>query len=277
MSKTLLQKIDAIFADASCISDQECRVLVDEFLHALEQGLLRCAYKSNEKWVVDERVKRGIMLAFRVGKKEKVSIGSLTFIDKDNLWPRRFEVSDGIRIVPGVSAVRRGAYLGRNVVVMPPAYVNIGAFVDEGTLVDSHVLVGSCAQVGMRVHISTGAQIGGVLEPVGASPVIVEDDVLIGGNCGIYEGTQIGARAVIGAGVILTKSTKVFDLVHEEILVASEHEVLAIPPDAVVVPGARQLSTNFAKKHGLSVASPLIIKYRDSKTATKTKREELLR
>lgn len=274
--EVLLDKIAIIFANSNQSINQDSLALVDQFLDALEKGLCRGAHKTPSGWVVDERVKQGILLAFRVGQRCQLNVGPLTFIDKHNLWPRRFNEHDEVRIVPGAATVRRGAYLGKNVVVMPPSYVNIGAFVDDGTLVDSNALVGSCAQIGKRVHISAGAQIGGVLEPVGALPVILEDDVLVGGNCGIYEGTIIGAKAVIGAGVVLTKSTKVFDLVNEQVITAGD-DVLKIPNDAVLVPGTRAVPTEFGRVMGLSLASPLIIKYRDGKTNAKAELEGLLR
>lgn len=253
------------------------RQAVDEFLNALERGLIRAAHLSNDGWVVDTRVKQGILRAFLVGISQDDRCGPLSFVDKDNLWPRTFSKNDGVRIVPGGTSVRRGAFLGKNVVVMPPAYINIGAYIDEGSMIDSHALVGSCAQVGKRVHISAAAQVGGVLEPVGALPVIIEDDVLIGGNCGLYEGVRIGQRAVLGAGVILTKSSKVFDLVHEKVLQATQNTSLCIPNNAVVVMGSRMLEHAFAKAYGLSVATPLIIKYRDEKTDAKTALEQALR
>lgn len=251
--------------------------LVKEFLDALEQGLIRCAHKHKEGWTLDERVKQGILLAFRLGQNEKLHVGPFSFIDKNNLWPRQFDLNSGVRVVPGGVSVRRGAFVGNKVTIMPPSYVNVGAYIDEGSLIDSNALVGSCAQVGRRVHISAGAQIGGVLEPVQALPVIIEDDVLIGGNCGIYEGCQIGQGAVLGAGVILTNSTKVFDVVHEKVISASENQVLQIPPQAVVVPGSRALAGDFAKAAGLSIYTPLIIKYRDQKTNQKTMLEDYLR
>ncbi len=259
-------------------TDQACADLSEQFLDALESGAIRCAEKNENEWCVDPRVKKGILLCFRLGQKEELSCGPMSFVDKGNLFPRHFGLKDSLRIVPFSSSARRGSFLGKNVVMMPPSYINIGAFVDEDSMIDSHALVGSCAQVGKRVHLSAGVQIGGVLEPIGASPVVIEDDCLVGGNCGIYEGTQVQSRAVIGAGVILTKSVKVFDLVHERILQADgEEETLKIPANAVVVPGMRNLQNAFAKEHGLSVSAPIIIKYRDEKTDTKIKLEDLLR
>jgi 2,3,4,5-tetrahydropyridine-2-carboxylate N-succinyltransferase len=273
----LLDTIEEVFHRANTVPNQDVRALVDNFLDGLEQGLIRCAHRNSDGWIVDARIKMGILLAFRIGEKEKLTVGPFAFIDKDNLPPQKYDLTDGVRVVPGGSAIRRGAYLGQDVVVMPPSYVNVGAYVDDGTMIDSHVLVGSCAQVGRRVHLSAGVQIGGVLEPIGALPVIIEDNAFIGGNCGIFEGCEIGSGAVIGAGVILTKSSKIYDLVNEEIISADDHGVVKVPKDAVVVPGARILSSTFAQKHGLSLATPLIIKYRDQKTSDKSLLEDMLR
>jgi 2,3,4,5-tetrahydropyridine-2,6-dicarboxylate N-succinyltransferase len=271
----LLKEISKLFT--ADLDEDGHNVLVENFLNALEAGKIRCAQKIAGFWQVDERVKKGILLAFRIGKNEKISMGPLTFIDKSNLWPRQIDIDCKIRLVPGGVSIRRGAFLAENVVIMPPSYVNIGAYVDEGSLIDSNALVGSCAQVGKRVHISAGAQIGGVLEPIQAMPVIIEDDVLIGGNCGIFEGTQISRGAVIGAGVNLTKSTKVYDLIKKEIISIQEGKSLVIPQDAVVVPGCRALTGRFALENNLSVTTPLIIKYRDEKTLKKTELEDMLR
>jgi len=273
----LLKKIAQRLTEEGPLDGAHDGELIEQFLDALERGKLRCAQKSLNGWMVDERVKQGILLAFRLGKKEIISLGPLTFIDKHTILPQRFDAHDDVRIVPGAAAVRRGSHVGQGVVIMSPSYVNIGAFIDDGCMVDSNALVGSCAQVGKRVHISAGAQIGGVLEPVGALPVIIEDDVLIGGNCGIYEGCLINERAVLGAGVVLTKSTKVFDLVNETVITAGDHGGLVIPPCAVVVSGMRLLNSDFAKLHGLGLNCGVIIKYRDQQTDQKTKLEDLLR
>jgi 2,3,4,5-tetrahydropyridine-2,6-dicarboxylate N-succinyltransferase len=203
--------------------------------------------------------------------------GALSFIDKDTIPARRFKITEGIRIVPGGSSIRRGAFVGKGVVVMPPAFVNIGAYVDEETMIDSHALVGSCAQIGKRVHLSAAAQIGGVLEPVNAAPVVVENDAIIGGNCGVYEGTIVRARAVLGAGVVLTRGTPVFDLVHERVYRAEGGQPLEIPEGAVVVPGARAVRGDWAAAEGLSLQTPLIVKYRDEKTDLATALEQWLR
>lgn len=252
----------------------DARLAFDAFLSALERGELRAAHRDGAGWVVDPRVKEGILVGFRMGTLVGMAGGA--FVDKDT-WPTRtFVPAERIRLVPGGSSVRRGAYLAPGVTIMPPAYVNAGAFVGEGTLVDSHALVGSCAQIGARVHLSAAAQIGGVLEPVGALPVIVEDDVLVGGNVGIYEGTLVRARAVIGAGVVLTASTRVYDLVHERVI-GAEGGVLEIPEGAVVVPGSRPAGGDFAATHGLQIATPLIVKYRDARTDARTALESALR
>jgi 2,3,4,5-tetrahydropyridine-2-carboxylate N-succinyltransferase len=276
MNNVLLDHISNAFFHPDGLPLDKQNALLDEFLEGLENGSIRCAQKSSEKWIVDPRVKQGILLAFRLGQKRKYECGPLTFIDKENIGPRHFYMDDNVRIVPGGTSVRRGAFIGGQVVIMPPAYVNIGAFVDEASLIDSHALVGSCAQIGKRVHLSAGAQIGGVLEPISGLPVIIEDDAFIGGNSGLYEGVQIGEKAVIGAGVILTKSTKVYDMVHNR-EINTQDENLSIPPYAVVVPGTRSINSDFARNHGLSLSCALIIKYRDEKTSQKTKIEDLLR
>jgi 2,3,4,5-tetrahydropyridine-2-carboxylate N-succinyltransferase len=248
------------------------------FLGLVERGELRAARPDGQGgWRVDARVKQGILFGFRLGRIVATGDASLPFVDKDTYPVRTFAVDERVRVVPGGSSVRRGAYLGPGVTVMPPAYVNVGAFVDEGTMVDSHALVGSCAQLGKRVHLSAAAQVGGVLEPVGALPVIVEDDVLVGGNCGIYEGTVVRTRAVLGAGVILTRSTRVFDLVHERELAATADHPLEIPAGAVVVPGSRPASSAWARERGLHVSAPVIVKYRDEKTDAKSALESVLR
>ncbi len=248
------------------------------FLDALESGTIRTASKNSEGvWQVEQRVKQGILLGFRLGKIIEMGDACLPFTDKDTYPVQYFSADRRVRLVPGGSSVRRGSYVAPGVTIMPPAYINVGAFVDEGTMVDSHALVGSCAQVGKRVHLSAAAQLGGVLEPIGAVPVIIEDDVFIGGNCGIYEGTIVRTRAVIGAGVILTSSTRVYDLVNQRILSATSESPLEIPENAVVVPGSRPIKGEFAQSHGLSIATPLIIKYRDAKTDGKAALEEALR
>jgi 2,3,4,5-tetrahydropyridine-2-carboxylate N-succinyltransferase len=248
------------------------------FLTELEKGAIRAAERDDMgQWMPHTWVKEGILAAFRFGLLAEFASGSLSFIDKDTIPPRRFKLQDGVRIVPGGSSVRRGAFIAKGVVMMPPAFVNVGAYVDEETMIDSHALVGSCAQIGKRVHISAAAQIGGVLEPVGNVPVVIEDDVVVGGNSGIYEGTIVRSRAVIGAGVIITGSTPVYDVVRGQVYRKSATRPLEIPFGAVVIPGSRPLKGAFAEQHGLSVATPLIVKYRDEKTDSATALEEALR
>src|SRR5262249_9495424 len=253
------------------------RAAFETLRHGLERGTIRAAEPEAGGWRVNGWVKKGILLGFRLGKVVAMEpAGPLRFFDKDT-YPARQTVPAGVRIVPGGSAVRSGAYLAAGVVVMPPAYVNVGAYVDEGTMIDSHALVGSCAQVGKRVHLSAGAMLGGVLEPVGALPVIVEADVLVGGNCGVYEGTIVSRRAVLGSGVLLTGSVTVYDLVKKTTHRRSPESPLRIPEGAVVVPGTRRLEGPFPERHGLSLATPVIVKYRDEKTDAATALEEALR
>jgi 2,3,4,5-tetrahydropyridine-2-carboxylate N-succinyltransferase len=253
----------------------------ETFLVRLEAGELRAARKDADgTWHAVPWVKRGILLGFRIGRV--VEMGAATgginhFLDKHTFPPREFRLEHSVRIVPGGSAVRRGAYLAPGVVCMPPMYVNVGAYVGAGTMVDSHALVGSCAQIGERVHLSAAAQIGGVLEPVNAAPVIIEDDVIVGGNCGVYEGTVVRERAVLGAGVILTRGTPVYDLVQERMLRGTEDAPLEIPAGAVVVPGARQVTSEWGRAQGLSIQTPVIVKYRDSRTDSATALEAWLR
>ena len=263
----------------------DARTVVRKLLDALESGHVRAASKdpTSGEWRAVPWVKRGILLGFRVGGIVDMSIGDgdadvvFSFFDKDTYPPRRLTRADGIRVVPGGSSIRRGAYLARGVVCMPPMYVNVGAHVGAGTMIDSHALVGSCAQVGERVHLSASAQLGGVLEPVNAAPVVVEDDVVIGGNCGIYEGTVVRKRAVIGAGVILTRGTPVYDLERQTVHRASSGSPLVIPENAVVVPGARSIKEGWGQSQGLSLQTPVIVKYRDEKTDAATALESWLR
>jgi 2,3,4,5-tetrahydropyridine-2-carboxylate N-succinyltransferase len=256
----------------------EARKIFLEFRDALTAGKVRAAERASGHWHVNVWVKRGILLGFRLGElKESGDPDSLTFVDKDTFPARDFSVEDGVRVVPGGSSARLGAYIAPGVVCMPPMYINVGAYVDEGTMVDSHALVGSCAQIGKRVHISAAAQIGGVLEPVNASPVIIEDDALIGGNCGVYEGTRVCERAVLGAGVILTRSTPVYDIPNQTIHRATEDQPLTIPANAVVVAGSRAVTKGKGADWGLSLYTPVIVKYRDEKTDARVELEDLLR
>jgi 2,3,4,5-tetrahydropyridine-2-carboxylate N-succinyltransferase len=276
----LERRIEAAFAaGAAAVGDAQAEAAFLELRSALEAGTLRSAAPdaaSRTGWRVNAWVKRGILLGFRLGQLTSTG-AELTFIDKHTYPARRFSAADQVRIVPGGSSIRAGAFIASGVVCMPPMYVNTGAYVDAGTMIDSHALVGSCAQVGKRVHISAAAQIGGVLEPVNASPVIVEDDALIGGNCGVYEGTILRQSAVLGAGVILTRSTPVYDTVRGEILRATADLPLIIPARAVVVPGSRPIQRGKGKEWGLSLSTPVIIKYRDEKTELSLELEDLLR
>ena len=250
-----------------------------EFKGALNRGEIRAAERNAEgKWQTNAWVKRGILLGFRMGSIVDMSAGSgLQFLDKDTYPIRKFSVADRVRIVPGGSSIRDGAYVAPGVVCMPPMFVNAGAYVDEGTMIDSHALVGSCAQIGKRVHLSAAAQIGGVLEPVGAVPVVIEDDVLVGGGCGIYEGTIVRERAVLASGVILTGSTPVYDLAREKIYQRTADSPLEIPAGAVVVPGSRNVRSDVGQAWGLSLYAPVIVKYRDEKTDRAVQLEDYLR
>ena len=256
----------------------DARAVFDALVEALQRGEARAAEPGPEGWRVNTWVKKGILLGFRLGVLVEMDSGPwLRFLDKDTLPPRRLALADGVRLVPGGSSIRSGAYLAPGVVVMPPAYVNVGAYVGEGSMIDSHALVGSCAQVGRRVHLSAGAMLGGVLEPVRGLPVIVEDEVLIGGNCGVYEGTIVGRRAVLGAGVILTGGVTVYDVPNKTSYRRSPGQPLRIPEGAVVVPGSRRMGEPFAERHALSIATPIIVKYRDEQTDAAVALEDALR
>jgi 2,3,4,5-tetrahydropyridine-2-carboxylate N-succinyltransferase len=275
---TLAEQIEAYYALPAEALGDEARAVFDALREGLEKGLIRAAEPGGDGWRVNAWVKKGILLGFRLGRLvEFPPAGPLHFLDKDTFPPRPLGLKDGVRIVPGGSAVRSGAHLGPGVVIMPPAYVNVGAHVGEGTMIDSHALVGSCAQVGRRVHLSAGAMVGGVLEPVGALPVIVEDEVLVGGNCGIYEGAIVGRRAVLGSGVVLTGSVTVYDIPRKTTYRRTPDAPLRIPEGAVVVPGSRRLADPFAERHGLALATPVIVKYRDEKTEAAAALEEALR
>jgi 2,3,4,5-tetrahydropyridine-2,6-dicarboxylate N-succinyltransferase len=257
--------------------DPAARQIFMDFRDQLTEGKIRAAEKVEGQWVVNTWVKQGILLGFRLGElSEMAQDASLSFVDKDTFPARRFTVRDRVRVVPGGSSVRLGAYVAPTVICMPPMFINVGAYVDEGTMVDSHALVGSCAQVGKRVHLSAAAQIGGVLEPINAAPVVIEDDVLVGGNCGVYEGTLVRTRAVLGAGTILTRSTPLYDLVRGEVYRATAEKTLEVPEGAVVVPGSRAVKKGPADWN-LSLYSPVIVKYRDDKTDSGVELEEWLR
>jgi len=278
---TLQESIERHFAaGAAAASDPSA---MQDFLTlrtALEAGELRSASPdpaSLTGWTVNAWVKRGILLGFRLGQLEELPAGGLSFVDKHTYPARHFAADGGVRVVPGGSSVRAGAFVARSVVCMPPMYINTGAWVDEGTMVDSHALVGSCAQIGKRVHLSAAAQIGGVLEPVNASPVVIEDDAMVGGNCGVYEGTIVRQGAVLAPGTILTRGTPVYDLVKGEVLKATAEMPLIIPANAVVVPGSRAVTRGKGQEWGLSLYAPVIVKYRDEKTDLATTLEDLLR
>jgi len=250
-----------------------------EFRQQLTQGAIRAAEKIAGQWRVNPWVKQGILLGFRLGELRKMGgdDNPLSFVDKDTFPARHFALADRVRVVPGGSSVREGAFVAPSVICMPPMFINVGAYVDEGTMVDSHALVGSCAQVGKRVHLSAAAQLGGVLEPVNAAPVIIEDDVLVGGNCGVYEGTLVRSRAVLGAGTILTRSTPIYDIVRGQVYKATEGNPLEVPENAVVVPGSRAVTKGQASEWNLSLYTPVIVKYRDERTDQRIELEEWLR
>ena len=276
---SLQSTIESLAAAGAGADKARARAAFDELKAALESGAVRAAEPdaaSPTGWRVNTWVKHGILLGFRFGDLVDMSAG-LPFSDKDTQSVQRLHVERGVRVVPGGSAIRGGAYVARGVICIPPMYINIGAYLDAGTLVDSHALVGSCAQIGARVHVSAAAQIGGVLEPVGAMPVIVEDDVLVGGNTGIYEGAVIKQRAVIAAGTVLTGSTPVYDLVNGSIIKPAPGQPLVVPAGAVVVPGARAVTVGAGKEWGLSLATPVIVKYRDDKTDARTELEKWIR
>ena len=261
------------------ISDREAaRKAVASLLEALNDGSVRAAEPDSDGWQAVEWVKAGILLAFRLGETVPVTGAPQAYFDRDTLPLRSTDgVAEKVRIVPSGSSVRSGVYLAPGVVIMPPAYINVGAYVGENSMIDSHALIGSCAQIGARVHISAAAQIGGVLEPVGLRPVIIEDEVVIGGNAGIFEGTLVGRRAVVAPGVNLTASTPLYDLVRDEIYRGESGRPLTVPPGAVVVPGSRRASGELAERHGLHLYAPVVVKYRDEKTDAATALESALR
>jgi 2,3,4,5-tetrahydropyridine-2-carboxylate N-succinyltransferase len=278
MRDNLQTRIEELFDKRASVSTDELNQIFNTFVSALNSGKIRAAIRNSDgEWTVNAWVKKGILLLFQYGMIVDFSHGYYSFFDKHTVSPRRFTAEERVRIVPGGSSIRNGSYVAPGVICMPPMFINIGAYIDEGTMVDSHALVGTCAQIGKRVHLSAAAQIGGVLEPPGARPVIIEDDVLIGGNCGVYEGTIVRKRAVLASGVILTASVKVFDLVNEKIIAAKDNSPLEIPENAVLVQGSRLLKGDFAEQNGLSISSPIIIKYRDDKTDAKTALEAALR
>ena len=274
--RTQLERLGGV--DSNGLRSDDAREAIERLLDALEAGSIRAAEPGQDgRWKANGWVKSGILAAFRLGKLSSFESGSLSFVDLDTFPPRHFDETGGVRIVPGGSAVRRGSHLGRGTICMPPSYVNVGAYVGDGSMVDSHALVGSCAQIGSRVHLSAAVQIGGVLEPPGALPVIVEDDVFVGGGCGIYEGCMVRQGAVLAPGVILSRSTPVYDLVNERVVRAGDDGRLEIPSRAVVVPGSRPASTEFARSESISLYAPVIVKYRDAVTDAATALEDGLR
>ncbi|HVT94561.1 MAG TPA: 2,3,4,5-tetrahydropyridine-2,6-dicarboxylate N-succinyltransferase [Bryobacteraceae bacterium] len=275
-------EIEQLFDSRPSVYTEDHFRLFQNFKQALNAGEIRSAEPdaaSKTGWKVNAWVKKGILLGFRMGGVVDMSVDATRqpFFDKATYPVKRMEATGGVRIVPGGSSIRDGVFLGKGVTCMPPMYINTGSWVGDGTMVDSHALIGSCAQIGANCHISAASQVGGVLEPVGALPVIIEDDVLIGGNCGIYEGTVVKRRAVLGTGTILNRSTPVYDLVRGEIYSAAGDEPLMIPEEAVVVAGSRAITKGQGKDWGISLYTPVIVKYRDSKTDTKIQLEDLLR
>jgi 2,3,4,5-tetrahydropyridine-2-carboxylate N-succinyltransferase len=273
----LREQIERLFEEKPASYSEEDRQLFVRFRQALNRGEIRSAEPDASQatgWRVNAWVKKGILLGFRMGAIQEMG-GQ--FFDKSTYPLRELSLADGVRVVPGGSSIRDGCFLGRGVTCMPPMYINTGAYVGEGTMIDSHALVGSCAQIGRNCHISAGSQIGGVLEPVGALPVIIEDEVLVGGNCGVYEGTIVKRRAVLGSGTILNRSLPVFDLVRGVVHRATDELPLIIPEEAVVVAGSRQIRSGLGREWGLSVYTPIIVKYRDATTETKIQLEDLLR
>ncbi|MDP9161667.1 MAG: 2,3,4,5-tetrahydropyridine-2,6-dicarboxylate N-succinyltransferase [Acidobacteriota bacterium] len=276
--ESLKTSIERLASVGEIDRNTEARQIFLDFRDELTQGKIRAAEKVDGRWVTNVWVKQGILLGFRLGELSKMGEdASLSFVDKDTFPARRFTVRDRVRVVPGGSSVRLGAYVAPTVICMPPMFINVGAYVDEGTLVDSHALVGSCAQVGKRVHLSAAAQIGGVLEPINSIPVVIEDDVLVGGNCGVYEGTWVRKGAVLGAGTILTHSTPLYDLVRGEIYRGTADAALEVPENAVVVPGSRAVKKGQGAEWNLSLYTPVIVKYRDEKTQGSIELEDVLR
>jgi 2,3,4,5-tetrahydropyridine-2-carboxylate N-succinyltransferase len=277
----LQRSVENLFEKPPLTYSDDHRALFRSFLRLLNAGLVRAAEPDRSQasgWRVNTWVKKGILLGFRMGAiVDMTNGGSLPFFDKSTYPLKQIAADAGVRIVPGGSSIRDGCFVGRGVTCMPPMYINVGAYVGDGTMVDSHALVGSCAQIGRGCHISAASQIGGVLEPVGALPVIIEDEVLVGGNCGVYEGTIVKARAVLASGTILNRSTPVYDLVRGEVHRAGADEPLVIPEEAVVVSGTRRITQGIGAEWGLSVYTPIIVKYRDAGTDAKVQLEDLLR
>ncbi len=274
----LRQRIEELIAQGDAVNRGSAGNAVADLVQALNAGEVRAASPNDDgTWTTHAWVKQGVLLGFRIGRIVDYSSDRFPFYDKNTFPVKPLHKADNVRLVPGGSSVRTGSYLAPGVVCMPPMYVNVGAYVDEDTMIDSHALVGSCAQIGKRVHLSASAQVGGVLEPVHAAPVIIEDDVFVGGNAGIYEGCIVRERVVLAAGVNLTSSTRLYDLVEETVHTATDEEPLEVPAGAVVVPGSRSVESDFGDEHGLSLYAPLIVKYRDAKTDAATALEDTLR
>ena len=280
MSQPLRKHVEHLFDNPPPTYSHDDRKAFEQFRAELNAGQVRsaeCDAKQPSGWRVNAWVKKGILLGFRMGELVAMPEVGPQFFDKATYPLRPLSLAERVRVVPGGSSIRDGCYLAPGVTCMPPVYVNVGAYIGEGSMIDSHALVGSCAQIGRNCHLSAAAQIGGVLEPVGALPVIIENDVLVGGNCGVYEGTVVKERAVLGSGTILTRSTPVYDLVHATIHRATDDQPLVIPADAVVVPGSRPVQGGVGKEWGLSLYTPVIVKYRDARTGSRVQLEDLLR
>ena len=277
------QKIETLFEGGGLPNEEEQKQVFDRFRDLLNRGIVRAAEPDTNQpsgWRVNSWVKKGILLGFRIGKIvefERADSAGSQFFDKSTLPLKRMTPGDGVRVVPGGSSIRDGCYVGRGVTCMPPMFINVGAYVSEGTMIDSHALIGSCAQIGRNCHISAASQIGGVLEPVGAMPVIIEEDVLVGGNCGVYEGAVVKRGAVLGSGTILNRSTPVYDLVRNSVHRSAGDKPLIIPEEAVVVAGSREVKSGPGRDWGISLYTPVIVKYRDAGTDTKIQLEDLLR
>ncbi len=274
----LRQRIEDLADQGDAVDRGAAGNAVADLIQALNAGQIRAATPTDDgTWETNAWVKQGILLGFRIGRMVDYSSDRFPYYDKNTFPVKPLRKADNVRLVPGGSSIRTGSYVAPGVVCMPPMYVNVGAYVDDEAMIDSHALVGSCAQIGKRVHLSASAQVGGVLEPVHATPVIVEDDVFVGGGAGIYEGCIVREGAVLGAGVTLTSSTQLYDLVEETVYTASEEESLEVPAGAVVVPGSRPVDSEFGREQGLSLYAPVIVKYRDAKTDAATALEEALR
>ena len=273
----LRQRITDLAEQGDAVNRGAAGNAVADLIQALNAGDVRAAEPTGDGWTTNAWVKQGILLGFRIGRTVDYSTDDFPFYDKNTYPVKPLRKADDVRLVPGGSSIRTGSFVAPGVVCMPPMYVNVGAYVDEDTMIDSHALVGSCAQIGRRVHLSASAQVGGVLEPIHANPVIVEDDVFVGGGAGLYEGCIVRTGAVLAAGVTLTSSTRLYDLVEESVYTATDDAPLTVPENAVVVPGSRAVDSEFGREHGLSLSTPIIVKYRDADTEAATALEDALR